>query len=480
MVSIFKRILKLPAEAWQHWIGVVGILAATVFGILMAGLYLVELVGFAPGPYSGIFTFMLVPGAFVLSLLLIPLGGWLARRRKRKGAPGEIPRLPIIDLNNRSTMQWVMTVAGLTVVNILLVGTATYKGIYYMDSVSFCGKICHSVMDPEYTAYERSPHSRVKCVDCHIGPGAPWFVKSKISGTYQVISVIFNLYPRPIATPIKDLRPARETCEQCHWPAKFQGKQVRVRNRYETDEKNTRLTNVLVMNIGGINPKAGEYEGIHWHVSPHIRIQYYAADRTRMEIPYVEVERAGETKRVFRSSPKFEPPQGAELRIMDCIDCHNRPTHIFDDPGRAVDAALDAGKIPVALPCAKAAVLDAIKKSYPSRPDAAGGIDDALREFYKTKCTDAKEEVTPERLRAASAAALAIYRENVFPSMKIGWDTYPNNIGHHLFKGCFRCHDDQHENEKGEVIPQDCDLCHTIVAMDEPNPAILQQLNLGE
>ena len=89
-------------------------------------------------------------------------------------------------------------VAIMTAINVPIFAIATYSGTVFMESTQFCGQTCHSVMDPEYTAYQRSPHARVACVECHIGPGAPWFVRSKLSGSYQVLAVTFNLYPRPI------------------------------------------------------------------------------------------------------------------------------------------------------------------------------------------------------------------------------------------------------------------------------------------
>ena len=116
--------------------------------------------------------------------------------------------------------------ASLTLVNVLIVSLAAYRGLEFMDSPQFCGQVCHTVMQPEFTAYQDGPHSRVRCVDCHIGPGAPWFVKSKLSGTRQVIAVPPDTYSRPIASPVENLRPARDTCEQCHWPEKFHGDKV--------------------------------------------------------------------------------------------------------------------------------------------------------------------------------------------------------------------------------------------------------------
>ena len=475
--SVVRRVLKLPRHAWGHWLGIVGIVLATAFGVLTLGVFLADLAGFHAGPYSGLVTFFLIPAGFVASLALIALGGWLSARRER-GHGREVQGLPVIDFNLKNTRRIFLTVAALTIVNLLIVGTATYKGVHYMDSVQFCGKTCHSVMEPEYVAYSRSPHSRVRCVECHIGPGAPWFVKSKISGSYQVISVMFDLYPRPIPVPVHSLRPARETCEQCHWPEKFHGKRMRVHRRYETDEENSRYTTVLMMNIGGISPGTGEHEGIHWHVNPDVRISYYSADKKRMEIPYVLVEDAAGRREEFVISERLTLPEDAELRVMDCIDCHNRPTHIFDDPSWALDEALESGRISPDLPCAKRAILRAVERDYPDKTAAGSGIAEAINDFYEEECVGL-EGLTRPRVKEAIAEAVGLYNRNIYPRMKIEWNTYPNHIGHTLFPGCFRCHDDEHASGEGNFIFQDCDLCHTLVAMEEEEPEVLEELDIA-
>jgi hypothetical protein len=168
-----------------------------------------------PHPYIGLLVYLILPGVFVLGLLLIPLGIWLRRRKLRRSGtmPGAYPPidlgLPVV----RRTLEWV---GFATMLNLLIIGTASYRGVEYMDSTSFCGTTCHTVMEPEYAAYQNSPHSRVACVECHIGPGAGWFVRSKLSGLRQVVAVTLHTYSRPIPSPVKYLRPARETCEQCH------------------------------------------------------------------------------------------------------------------------------------------------------------------------------------------------------------------------------------------------------------------------
>jgi hypothetical protein len=244
-------------------------------------------------------------------------------------------------------------------------------------------------------------------------------------------------------------------------------------NRYEADKKNTKLTSVFMMNIGGINPSSQKYEGIHWHVSPHMRVRYYASDESRMDIPCVIKEEENGKTEIFVSSKDFTPPEGVEPRTMDCLDCHNRPTHIFDEPAWAVDASLDTGRIPPALPWAKKTVLEAIQKEYPGHEEAAAGIEKEIRQHYAAQKGNGVE---PAWIDAAVQEAVVLYRQNVFPSMKIHWNTYPDHIGHTRATGCYRCHTDEHESEQGNVISQDCELCHSMIALEEEEPEILDQL----
>ena len=191
-----------------------------------------------PHPYIGLLVFLILPGIFILGLLLIPLGIWL--RRRSLLASGKMPGVfPTVDLGLPVVRRTLEYVGLATVLNLLIIGTASYRGVQYMDSTSFCGKTCHTVMDPEYTAYQNSPHSRVECVDCHIGPGAGWFVRSKLSGLRQVFAVTFHTYSRPIPSPVKYLRPARETCEQCHWPQRFTGDKFLVKRTKKIPRRQT-------------------------------------------------------------------------------------------------------------------------------------------------------------------------------------------------------------------------------------------------
>ena len=310
-------------------------------------------------------------------------------------------------------------------------------------------------------------------MDCHIGPGADWFVKSKLSGAWQVVSTTFDLYPKPIPTPVENLRPARDTCEQCHWPTKFHGDRLEVKTRFEEDEANTEVKTVLLLRVGGLEGR--ESSGIHWHVDPNNRIRY-RSDETRAEIYDVELTRADGSTVLYLPSEMPEDAEPGEWRVMDCVDCHNRPTHIYRMPASAVDEALETGRIPRDLPFIKREGLRAIQEDFESHDEARRRIPETVLAYY----ADSHPEVLAEReadVRAAAAALAEIYTVNVHPSMGIEWGTYPNHIGHEEAPGCFRCHNDEHSAEGGEVISQDCDTCHSLLALEEENPAILEELN---
>jgi len=461
----------------RHPVSLAGAAVTTASAFLILTLFGLELAGVEGGPYVGILTYLILPGFFVGGLVLIPVGGILhARRRRRLAERGEPagPPLPVIDLNKERTRRLALTFSGLTFANLVILSVATYKGVEIMDSTEFCGATCHQVMEPEYTAYRRSPHARVPCVSCHIGPGASWFVKSKLSGSYQVLAVAFHLYPRPIPSPVRDLRPARETCEQCHWPAKFIGDRLKVVTSFREDEANTPVKTILLVKVGGMTERASH--GIHWHVDPAIRVRY-RADAKREFVREVELELPDGTVKVFRRAGPEDPGSGQVegWRVMDCVDCHNRPTHIFRTPQREVDLALEDGRLDRSLPYIRREGVRALEAAYPSHEAARRGIRERIERFY----AEYDPELAASKRQAIETAARVLgdlYCSNVFPAMNVGWGTYPNHIGHQDSPGCFRCHDDELKTTLGEPIRQDCSLCHTLLAVEEENPEILAQL----
>jgi hypothetical protein len=455
----------------RHPLSLAGAALATICGVLVTVLFVASLAGAEGNPYLGMVAYVVFPSLLVVGLLLIPAGAYLERRRLvRLAASGGVePPLPIFDLNSPRTRKLGLLFLALTTVNLLLLVAASYKGLEVMDSPAFCGS-CHSVMDPEASAHARSPHARVSCVVCHIGSGASWFVKSKLAGSWQLVSVTLDLYPRPIPTPVHDLRPARDTCEQCHWPSKFVGDRLKVITRHADDAASTPLKTVLLVHVGGT--EGVTTRGIHWHVGQGVKLRYQA-DPKREKISAVELTTGdGPTRRWLAAGASAGD---GPWRVMDCIDCHNRPTHVYRTAEDEVDEALATGKLDARLPFIRREGIKALGAVYASREAALAGLGQALRAFYSEQKLPA-DAGTTRLIDAAAAELAAIWGQNVWPQMKITWGTYPTLLGHEQATGCFRCHDGEHASSEGKAISGDCDLCHSILAQGEKDPAILKQL----
>ena len=457
-------------------VSLIGTLLIITSLLLIAALLIMQGLGFEGGAYIGILTFVLLPMAFLAGMLLVPLGVWWRKRRDAKlAAQGkDVGQLPVFDLNVERTRGVLLGFVALAIPTLALAAGLTYKAVHYMDSDEFCGMACHKVMQPEYTAFQRSPHARVGCAGCHIGPGAEWFVKAKISGSWQLIAVAFDLYPRPIPTPVHSLRPATGTCEQCHWPTKFLGDRLKVRTHFADDEANTELKTALMVKVGG--KQAGQSHGIHWHVDPSHQVRY-RADPTREKMYEVELADLAEgTTRLYKTD---EPaPEGTEWRTMDCVDCHNRASHIYRSPEFEVDLALEEGRIDRSLPYIRREGVRIItEKEYPSHEAAREGIAAAVKAYYAQNYPDVAASPAVEQAGKALGDA---YAWNNFPHMKVTWNLYPNHIGHQQTPGCFRCHDNKHKTADGEKIGKKCGTCHNLVVEEESNSPLLQELGLQE
>ena len=463
----------------QNPLSLIGAILTTSAGLTLVAFWAYLILKGGPvHPYTGIVFFLVLPGIFVLGLFLMPIGALLRRRKLRHEGKLTQP-YPAIDLRRPMLRRALVLVIFASALNAAVMGIASYKGVEHMDSVEFCGQTCHVVMAPEFTAYQGSPHSRVPCVECHIGSGAPWFVKAKISGVRQVFAVTLKTYSRPIGSPVKNLRPARDTCEQCHWPQKFTGDKLLVRRKFTDDEKNTPLTTVLLMKIGGHSGNGGV--GIHGrHLEDVERIAYISTDRRRQVIPQVTYL-ADDGRQIVYTSSEMKATtaqlKAGEHRSMDCMDCHNRPAHAFQLPERAVDEAMATNRISPALPFSKKKSVELLRTEYPDRESAARKITSSFADFYRTKYPDTYQ--THRALVETSGEAVSqIYLRNVFPNMKITWGTYPNNLGHEDFLGCFRCHDGNHKSADGKLISDDCEACHSLLAQEESNPKVLADLGL--
>jgi hypothetical protein len=452
------------------WISMLGAALVTLAGFSWLFVLPLNITGHVNNPYIGLLVFIAIPIVFFVGLALIPIGIALAKRKV-------VDNLNELEQRREGWRRVGIFFAVMTVANVVIASQLSYRAVEHMDTVQFCGQTCH-VMKPEFTAHAAmGPHQAVACAECHIAPGATGFLTAKMNGTHQLIGVLLNNFPRPIESAMENnkLVSSAETCEQCHTREKAITPRLRVIPSYKDDEANTRTTTVLLMHIGG-----GKVAGIHGaHLGPGVRILYAAADKKRQTIPWVEytntqrgVSRSylamGTTADSVRSLPTFE---------MQCVDCHNRASHAFETPDRAVNQAMANGQIAATLPYIKRQSLALLNAAYTSDDEAAQKISAALSTFYMQKYPDVAGKQTPA-IQAAGEALAAIYQRNVFPDLKVAWGTYPNNLGHTDDPGCFRCHDEAHLAADKKTITQDCNACHQAVAMDEASPDILKTLEL--
>jgi hypothetical protein len=465
---IFRN-LKLP-RSLKNWVSIWGAAMASTSLIIIIFLFLISIIYDAGSSYLGIFIYIIVPIFLVIGLLMIPVGMML-NRKKTKPTEEETLSWPKIDFNKPEVRNAsIIFIAG-SVVFLILSAIGSFEAFHYTESVEFCGKLCHKVMKPEYVAYHQSSHERVKCVECHVGTGASWYVKSKISGLYQVYSVTFNKYPRPIPTPISNLRPARETCEECHWPQKFYDRKMKMKRNYLADEENSEWDITLMMKTSATYSALGQQEGIHWHINPDVKIEYRADPQNKSTIPWVRYtnRKTGESH-IYQDSENMVSSvklDSLELRVMDCIDCHNRPSHNYGIPQHFVDDAITSGAISGELPNIKSVAMGILAKDYSTADSAMMAIKTGVVEYYKSNYPDILEQ-KKEKIEKAITGIQDGFNRNIFPEMKVKWNKYPLNLGHLESNGCYRCHNDKHKSDNGRIISRRCDLCHHILSQGKP------------
>ena len=397
--------------------------------------------GLLVSPYAGLFGFMVVPAFFVFGLLLIPIGMWREGRRRRAGHAAW--QWPAIDLGQRRTRAIIAGVAVLTIVNIAIVAVASAGAVHYSESNAFCGQVCHVPMEPEFVTHRLSPHSRIKCVDCHVVPTASGFLAAKMNGTRQLYELVTNTYSRPIPSPRDRIPVPTATCERCHAPMEPDREIKRAFRERKDNEQSTEITTTLMMYSGRS----------HWHARPDVVVEYAATDNTLATIPYIKVTEGGRTTEYFAENVTT-PPAGQPVRRMNCLDCHNRPAHVLSStPAQVVDRAINLGEVSTKVPFVRSQMVEALSEEQPAGTDNSQAIADRLTKAFGT--------ATPEA-RQAVQVAQRLYRENVFPRMKITWGTYTNQLFHINDTGCFRCHTDTHaaRGAPEKKVRQDCELCH--------------------
>jgi hypothetical protein len=473
----YLALVAFLPKLWTNWITLFGTVITSVSAVAIITALAIDFTSGALNAYAASILFLVMPGLFGLGLLLIPLGLLRARRHQRglpAGLAGEPD--PLLEgltraLQSSVARRRIMFALVMTVVNVFIVATVTHKAVTFMETPKFCGTVCHTVMQPEYEAYLRSPHSRVECVGCHVGAGAISAAQAKFSGLRQLWGVATGTYRRPIETPVHGMRSARETCEQCHQPARFSGPRLGFRVRYKDDEANTPQVTAMLFPVGGEDPRTKAYQGIHWHASQRFQVRYQAMDRKRQVIGRIQKLDGGKVVEEWFPSTKPEGPV-VEERIMECVDCHNRPTHIYDgSPESAINKGLREGLLDGSVPWLHQMGLLALKSGAPPRAQAEEFFQAALEQGYGRE--HAAQKPAADKLEASARGLATLYRRNVYPAMQVTWNTYRSNMGHggpdpgKAKSECFRCHSGDHKTKDGRDLSSKCESCHEMIAKDE-------------
>ncbi len=451
------------------------ILALTVFAVecLLFGL---DFLSKESNIYVGILTFVILPPFLIIGLILIPLGAFLKKRRVARGI-GEVSdkkyHLDLTKATHRNALA-IFLIGSVFIIVMTTIGS--YKAYQYTESVAFCGLTCHKVMSPQHEAYLNSPHAKIKCIECHIGSGAGWYVHYKLAGVRMLYHFVKNDYRKPIPTPVEGLRPAKDICQECHWPEKFYSS-VEVQKKYfpasEAENKDWNLR--MLVNVGKTKDQNA---GIHSHMYLNNEIYYAAEDKERQKITWVKSIAKDGTETVFVApDSKFaqQPPDEKQIRKMDCLDCHNRPAHHFNPPYKLVDEAMARNVINPEIPEIKSKIMELLSGEYKTQDEAYSTIKEKLLSYYQTKQADYFKDHQKE-IEQAADAAIAMFKHNFFPEMKTRWDNRPEQTGHLWTPGCFRCHDGAHTSKSGKTISKDCTICHTII---EQGPSGAVQSNIS-
>jgi hypothetical protein len=457
---------------YRHPLAAVG--GALIFAGTFAFVVLsaIDIATDAENPYRSLVTFIGAPAIFTVGIILFLIAAKLqvnaARRRGER-----IHWVLRVEPSNPRYMRNLWAFLGLSAMFVAIVGWSGYKAYEATDSVSFCGESCH-VMDPQNVTYANGPHARVACVDCHIGPGGSFWVKSKIDGIRQVWATLTNSYDRPIHTPVTSLRPAQQTCEGCHWPDQFFGQKLVNNTYYRTDEANSPWTISLLVNVGGGNPRTGELEGIHWHMLSSKDVEYIATDEQRQEIPWVRVTDTETGEVNTYTDPGVDVPDPddpkTEVRVFDCVDCHNRPSHNFEPPATAINLEITKGNISRDLPFIRSLGLDLLNAEYETGSEASSAIANGVVDFYNAEYPELAFPMQ-EQINAAVAVLQRVFANNFFPEYNTDYRSRINNLSHFVNDGCFRCHFTDLQTETGQLMSSDCQSCHSIVAQG-PTDAI--------
>jgi hypothetical protein len=464
--------MKLPKSSY-NWTSILGASIAVIAFFLIVFFFVISVLFDQGSSYMGLIIYIVLPIFMVIGMLLIPIGMLIQiRRNKKQIFISEGMRWPKVDLNDQKHRNAFTLFVVISFIFLFLSSIGSYEAFVYSESVPFCGTLCHEVMEPEYVTYQKSAHAKVACVECHVGEGADWYMRSKLSGLYQVYAVTTNNFPRPIPTPLANLRPARETCEHCHWPEKFYPNRIKNEQHFLADENNTEWNIQLTMKTGPDHHTQKLSEGIHWHINPNVKIEFMSADNKSEYIQWIKYTNKETGEEHIYEDTMMTPDStffaDGKLHEMDCMDCHNRPSHGYLSPPDFIDAAMSSKEVDPQIPFIKLAAMEALKATYTTKDSADLLIKQSVLNSYQEKYPDTAIKHEANILKAIEGIKIA-YHENTFPEMKVRWDAYPNHKSHMETQGCFRCHDNNHSTKDGRVISKDCNLCHSITAQGKPD-----------
>jgi nitrate/TMAO reductase-like tetraheme cytochrome c subunit len=441
----------------RNWLSLAGLVLAISAFFAFVLLFSVDLFATHANPYMGILAYVVAPAFLLSGLAMVLLGYILESRRIPKGHPEMASSFVLhVNLARQRDRRLLVAFVGGSLGFLFLTALGSYQTYHMTETNSFCGEVCHTSMEPQFNAYQHSAHAKVACVACHVGPGAGNYIRTKVSGMRQLYHTILGDFKRPIQLHNVNQRPAQETCQSCHWSQKHTGDLQKTYRHFLADESNTPFTVQMVLKVGGSDPVHGPVEGIHSHMNFSNRIEFITTDEGRLKIPWVRVTDTNNKVTEYRSEDFKDDISKYPIRRMDCMDCHNRPSHKYLTPNAAVDRSLAFGRIDPTIPWAKDRVVKALVKPYATREEANEKIASSLREQYPDE----------KRVDALIEEAQAIYKTNFFPEMKVDWRIHPDHIGHKDSNGCFRCHDGKHltTDGKSSIKGSDCNACHIIVA----------------
>jgi nitrate/TMAO reductase-like tetraheme cytochrome c subunit len=457
---------------WSNWVTLLGSIITTVSGIALVYLLVVAVTSTTENPYASLMVVVVLPAAFAVGLLLIPIGLRVEHRRRAMPSREAVRNAFEGALADPSARARVLFVTLATLANIGLFAWAGTNIAAHMNSPEFCGTTCHTPMQPEWETWRRSPHSSVACVECHIGPGDPAEVKAKVNGVRQMIHFVTASFPRPVPAPVESLRSARETCGRCHAPERFEPRRIKLFPHYAPDKDNTPKFNAMVLRVGGLDPRTQRYQGIHWHLAPGNVVRYEYYDEERNEVGKITVLTDGKVTAEYL--PPGPPKQVLGVRTVDCTDCHNRVAHPFAaSPKEAVDHAIFEGGLDPKLPFIAQVSAALLGQAAVPRRQAGAHFRQELPAAYEKEHPEVKPD--PQALAKAAATLATLYEDNIFPDMRVGWSVYRSNVGHKAEgvknPGCFRCHDGKRQatlaDGRTKKLSQDCDTCHVQVAFEE-------------